>query len=81
MGARRQIRQVLQLILYCVMLCSSDSLCELHSFVRIQARRSSCQILSSNWICTGMLIYYGMFPWNINSDPGNPLGLLSGDLL
>lgn len=48
---------------------------------RMQTRRSSCQILSSNWICAGMLIYYGMFPWNINSDLGNRLGLFSGDKL
>lgn len=48
---------------------------------RLQTRCSSCQILSSNWICAGMLIYYGMFPWNINSDLGNRFRLFSGDKL
>lgn len=48
---------------------------------RLQTRRSSCQILSSNWICAGMLIYYGKFPWNINSDLGNRFRLFSGDKL
>lgn len=48
---------------------------------RLQTRRSCCQILSSNWICAGMLIYYGMFPWNINSDLGNRFRLFSGDKL
>lgn len=44
-----------------------------------QAHLSPCQIFSSNWIWAGMLIYYGVFSWNINSDPGNRLGLFSGD--
>lgn len=48
---------------------------------RLQTCCSSCQIFSSNWICAGMLIYYGMFPWNINSDLGNRFRLFSGDKL